>query len=223
MSTSRYLNWSRPSPGRHHPLRKQISCLESFSGGGRSLSVNNLASVSADKSADFATFVTAATIHKNRFQNYHTYHQAHHRGTIITTADTGTGGSGSSTLVSDGGPPRATPRRRPASAHTTSSSSLSPSSSVLSGSTMAKKVSTHESRKVLTKQLSLDHPGGLGPAAGHAWTTTASRTPSIGGSSSVSTDQRGADQLQSPKACASSSIKKRPPGLSVKNEWVYLC
>ncbi|XP_065084665.1 protein hunchback-like [Ochlerotatus camptorhynchus] len=217
MSTSRYLNWSRPSPGRHHPLRKQISCFESFSGGGRSLSVNNLASVSADKSVDFATFVTAATIHKNRFQNYHTYHQAHHRGTIIT-ADTGTGGSGSSTLVSDGGPPRATPRRRPASAHMTSSSSSSPSSSVLSGLTMAKKVNTHESRKVLTKQLSLDHPGALGPAAGHAWTTAASRAPSIGGTSSVGVDHHGADPVQSPKVCASSGIKKRPPGLSVKND-----
>ncbi|XP_055529493.1 nucleolar and coiled-body phosphoprotein 1 isoform X2 [Wyeomyia smithii] len=38
MSTSRYLNWSRPSPGRH-PLRKQMSCFESFSGG-KSLSQN---------------------------------------------------------------------------------------------------------------------------------------------------------------------------------------
>lgn len=217
MSTSRYLNWSRPSPGRHHPLRKQISCFESFSGGGgRSLSVNNLASVSADKSVDFATFVTAATIHKNRFQNYHTYHQAHHRGTIIG-AD-GTGGSGSSTLVSDGGPPRATPRRRPASAHTTTSSpsSRTPSSSVLSGLSMAKKVNTHEGRKVLTKQLSLDHPGALGPAAGHAWTSPASRTPSIGGTSSIGADQ----QQSSPKVCANSGIKKRPPGLSVKNECV---
>lgn len=216
MSTSRYLNWSRPSPGRHHPLRKQISCFESFSSGGRSLSVNNLSSVSADKSVDFATFVTAATIHKNRFQNYHTYHQAHYRGTIIS-ADTG--GSGTSTQDSDGGPPKATPRRRPASAQTASSSS---SASVLSGLTMAKKVNPQESRKVLTKQLSLDHLGAMGPAAGHAWTTTASRTPSISASSSVSADQHCADQQQSPKVCASSSVKKRPPGLSVKNEWVFV-
>ncbi|XP_055607493.1 AF4/FMR2 family member lilli-like isoform X2 [Uranotaenia lowii] len=39
MSTSRYLNWSRPSPGRH-PLRKQMSCFESFSGSGNGRSLS---------------------------------------------------------------------------------------------------------------------------------------------------------------------------------------
>ncbi|EAT35813.1 AAEL012048-PA [Aedes aegypti] len=205
MSTSRYLNWSRPSPGRHHPLRKQVSCFESFSGGGRSLSVNNLAtSVSTDKSADFATFVTAAIIHKNRFQSYNTYHQAHSRDPVIISGGTST------TLGSDG-PPRATPRRRPASAHTSSSSSM------LSGtSAMARKLNAHESRKVLTKQLSLDHPNvGGGPPAGHAWTTTASRTASVCGPSPVGFDDQSHGVS---KTCGSSGIKKRPPGAGVKND-----
>ncbi|XP_062549493.1 myb-like protein I isoform X2 [Armigeres subalbatus] len=183
MSTSRYLNWSRPSPGRHHPLRKQVSCFESFSyGGGRSLS-------------------------------------AHSRGPVIISAVSGgTDGSGTSTTLGSDGPPRATPRRRPASAHTSSSLSTSRSrASVLSGpSTMARKVSAHEGRKVLTKQLSLDHPNvASGPPAGHAWATPASRTASVCGSGPVAVE----DQYHGPaKTCASSGIKKRPTGLSVKND-----
>ncbi|XP_058831530.1 formin-J [Topomyia yanbarensis] len=207
MSTSRYLNWSRPSPGRH-PLRKQMSCFESFSSGsGRSLSVNNLAPVSGDKSVDFATFVTAAIIHTNRFQNYPTYHQARR-------------GDGSGTPTFSSGSPTVTVARRPASAHTTpapsSSSSLSSGSSSSSG--MARKM--NENRKVFSKQLSLDNSMliGAGPAAGHAWTTSSSRAPSIDVTGPVARDHEQSVSHQNPKSGTISGVKKRPPGISVKND-----
>lgn len=205
MSTSRYLNWSRPSPGRH-PLRKQMSCIESFSSNsGRSLSVNNLASVPPDRSVDFATFVTTAIIHTNRFQNYHTYHQAH-RGTAFF----GSGGSG--IPHHPNGQPVTTLRARPASA-TTSASSRPASSSA-----MPRRVNAPESRKVLAKQLSLDQSPTTRqiPAPGHAWMT--SDTSSVSGGLSVSPCE--SDQcFENPKI---NGIKKRPPGAGVKNECVYL-
>lgn len=173
MSTSRYLNWSRPSPARHHPLRKQMSCLESFSGGGgsstgRSLSVSNLSTVGTGGGADFATFVTAAIIHTNRFQQQQQSYQD---------------------------PPKATLSRRPASATTSSARHASASSATI----MAKRLNN----KVLTKQLSLDHHS---PAAGHAWTTGLSAG-----------QEAGQGHQNNPKSCV---VKKRPPGLSVKNECV---
>ncbi|EDS41067.1 conserved hypothetical protein [Culex quinquefasciatus] len=182
MSTSRYLNWSRPSPARHHPLRKQMSCIESFSGGGstgRSLSVSNLSTVGAGGGADFATFVTAAIIHTNRFQQQ-SYQD----------------------------PPKATLSRRPASATTSSARHASTSSAT----TMAKRLNN----KVLTKQLSLDHHS---PAAGHAWTTaapaTASRTALSTGAGLSAGQEVGQGHQNNPKSCV---VKKRPPGLSVKND-----
>lgn len=187
MSTSRYLNWSRPSPARHHPLRKQMSCIESFSGGGstgRSLSVSNLSTVGATGSgADFATFVTAAIIHTNRFQQQQQSYQD---------------------------PPKATLSRRPASATTSSARHASTSSAT----TMAKRLNN----KVLTKQLSLDHHS---PAAGHAWTTAApaaaSRTALSTGAGLSAGQEVGQGHQNNPKSCG---VKKRPPGLSVKNECV---
>ncbi|XP_053687016.1 uncharacterized protein LOC128736556 [Sabethes cyaneus] len=213
MSTSRYLNWSRPSPGRH-PLRKQMSCFESFSGG-RSLSVNNLTS-SANKSVDFATFVTAAIIHTNRFQNYPAYQQQ----------NLSRRGSASIEIVEDNeSSPSGKVNRRPASAHTTTSSS---SGSTRSGSSSAMARRVNEGRKVFAKQLSLDSPmlNGKGPAAGHAWTTdsTSSRASSLsgggGGSTSPSSaSKQPANQEQSSSGGSTTSgIKKRPSGVGAKNE-----
>ncbi|XP_055626851.1 uncharacterized protein LOC129768927 isoform X2 [Toxorhynchites rutilus septentrionalis] len=175
MSTSRYLNWSRPSPGRH-PLRKQMSCIESFSShSGRSLSA--------------------------------------HRGTAFFGND----GGGIQPLSN--GQPVATLRARPASATVRSSSASSSSSSssfAASSNAMAKRVNAVGNGKVLAKQLSLDQQSSTarqGPEAGHAWMTT-TNAPSVSCGQTVVT--RGSDQCsENPKI---NGIKKRPPGIGVKND-----
>lgn len=163
-----------------------MSCLEGFSGGGtgRSLSVSNLSTVgggaNAAASADFATFVTAAIIHTNRFQQQQSF------------------------LQSAEGPPKATLSRRPASATTASARHGSATASAMA----AKRLNN----KVLTKQLSLDQHH----APGHAWTTSAPNKVANG----LPAGQEGASQagqIQNPKASAA-VVKKRPPGLSVKND-----
>ncbi|KFB51705.1 AGAP007486-PA-like protein [Anopheles sinensis] len=95
MSSARCLNWSRPPPGRHPALRKQVSCsVEPSSSAYSSATPPAPASVSSGQTGrlgrtaslpgpeDFCHqfLVTGAIIHTNRFQNYHTYDQARRGG-----------------------------------------------------------------------------------------------------------------------------------------------
>ncbi|XP_053674255.1 uncharacterized protein LOC128724557 [Anopheles nili] len=123
MSSARCLNWSRPPPGRHPALRKQLSCVEPpvsvvpspvphpTTGTGR---LHSVTSGQPGGDTDFRHFlVTGAIIHTNRLQTYHTYNQAH-RGASASLLR-----SRPSSLAGDpaaGGQQQQQQRRRPSSA-----------------------------------------------------------------------------------------------------------
>ncbi|XP_052860741.1 uncharacterized protein LOC128267836 [Anopheles cruzii] len=89
MSSARCLNWSRPPPGRHPVLRKQVSCIEPSvntttgptTTAAAATAVTVTDGTTGRRCDHFCQFlVTGAIIHTDRFQNYHTYNQAHRGG-----------------------------------------------------------------------------------------------------------------------------------------------
>ncbi|XP_058123589.1 uncharacterized protein LOC131294763 [Anopheles ziemanni] len=152
MSSARCLNWSRPPPGRHPALRKQVSCsVEPSSSPSPAYypapTPASPASVSSAQTGrlgrtaslpgpeDFCHqfLVTGAIIHTNRFQNYHTYDQARRGGSASLVRQR--------TIVSDAAGGQL---RRPASA------------SVGQARTAVASQPDRSRGAVLCKQLSLD-------------------------------------------------------------------
>ncbi|XP_058066319.1 mucin-19 [Anopheles bellator] len=149
MSSARCLNWSRPPPGRHPVLRKQVSCIEpSVNTAGPTTTTATAVTVTDGRRCDhFCQFlVTGAIIHKDRFQNYHTYHQAH-RG----------GGSASSSAASIVGGQQQQRRARPASASSGGGGGGGGfSSPAPTGSDQERTRAANRRANLLCKQLSLD-------------------------------------------------------------------